>query len=124
MIYTVRQSHLFQHLKMFHFFAIIGVMDIEKFIALWLPLILAGAVGGAANFVFCERRGLLKHNKKVRKFFLDVLGASMVAPFISYLFSEIVQVFVAFAVGLCWAVIIQIARKAITKKVKILLENL
>lgn len=125
MIYTVRES---QHLNMLHSFVIISVMEkiglIEKFIAIWLPLILAGSVGGAANFIFCERRGLLKNNKKIKKFLLDVLGASIVAPFIALLFSDIVQAFVAFAAGLCWAVIIQITRKAITIRVEKFINNL
>ncbi len=94
------------------------IKNMEKFIINWVPLILAGSAGGAANFIYNLKINAIINNKYIKKFFLDALGAALVAPFCALLFSDKFRLFAAFATGLCWAVIIQIIRKAITKKIE------
>lgn len=76
-----------------------------------------GACGGIGLFLFSLRMGHYKNNKYMRKLSIELLGAMIVASFVGPLFPEKAVIYASFAIGLCWATVIQIVRNKITKMV-------
>lgn len=100
------------------------IMIMESTIINWIKIMLVGASGGLASYFYCLRRNLFKNNHLVKKFFCDLFGGALVAPFIAFVFSDTLRIIVAFGVGLCWARIIEVIRVVITKKVEERLKKL
>jgi hypothetical protein len=85
---------------------------------------LPGAAGGCVAFLAGIKLGHYRNNKYVAKFSLELLGGATTASFVTLIVSPNappVKYFVAFAIGMSWAGIVQLIRTKITKFVEVVL---
>jgi len=78
-----------------------------------------GAAGGLTWFLFGIRRGSVRNDRYVRKAFLEITGAVLVAAFVAYPLAPLFTintpvVVLSFAAGAAWASIVQLLRRWIT----------
>jgi len=89
----------------------------------WLTSSVPGAAGGLASFLVSYQRGHYRHNKIPRKIMTEILGGGIVATAMAFLLLDYYQnmgwvIVSTFAVGTCWASLVQMIRSWITRVVK------
>ena len=78
-----------------------------------------GAAGGFTWFLCGYKFGRIRNNKYMRKAVVEIIGGLIVASFVALPMSPIfsgkpVVALLAFGIGTCWSVIIQLLRKSVT----------
>lgn len=92
-----------------------------------LYLALAGAAGGLCSFLHALRGGRIRNGKYLRKAILEIVGGTLVGFFVSLPFSawhDEYRIFLAFASGVAWAILLEYIREKITKVIEAALGRL
>ena len=77
-------------------------------------------------FLYALKSGHYQNNKYTSKATLEIIGAMIVASFLSLMLEGLIEknnvrIFICFGIGLCWSVIIQSIRTKITQFVDLIL---
>ena len=93
--------------------------------SLWYIILhctIPGLAAGIALFIYAYSRNYYKNNKYFIKLIVELIGAAITATFIAIYFNDpLVQITIAFCVGLSWVRILQLIRKKITKVIEVIL---
>lgn len=84
---------------------------------------LGGCAGGFVSFLYALRHGHYRNNKLIKKFSVEVVGATFTALFlVSAVVDQIATIAAAsFVLGVVWVKVIQLLRQKVTKIVEAIL---
>ena len=100
-------------------------MQLQNLYEILLFCSLPGMFAGIVLFIYAYSKQFYKNNQYIKKFIIEIFGASITSSFLAMHFDNYVyKILVAFCIGLAWSKVIQLIRGKITRIVEAILGNI